>query len=74
MKRLTTRELADLLGTDEWRIRRLFDDGTLPEPERFGGKRAIAQSEILSIIDALRSRGWLPEPGAAVETREASSA
>ena len=60
MKRFTTRELAELLGTDEWRIRRLFKDGTVAEPERFGGKRAISQAEILPIIDALRLRGWLP--------------
>ena len=29
---LTTRELADLLGSETWRIRRLFEAGDLPEP------------------------------------------
>lgn len=56
----TTRELADTLGTDTWRIRRLFGDGTLTEPARFAGKRAIPGSMLPAIVDALRLRGWLP--------------
>jgi hypothetical protein len=56
----TTRQLADFLGTDEWRVRRLFETKTLPEPPRFGGKRAIPSELIPSIVDALRERGWLP--------------
>jgi len=65
----TTREMADLLGSDTWRVRRLFEDGTLPEPPRFGGKRAIPRESIPAIVDALRSRGWLPAPdGAATQT------
>ncbi len=55
----TTREIAETLGTDTWRIRRLFEDGTLAEPARFAGKRAIPGSMIPLIVDALRSRGWL---------------
>jgi hypothetical protein len=57
----TTRELADMLGTDTWRIRRLFEDGTLPEPSRFAGKRAIPSQNLPAIIDAMRRRGWLAE-------------
>lgn len=56
----STRELADLLGTREWRVRRLFEDGTLPEPGRFAGKRAIPRELIPGIVDRLRDRGWLP--------------
>jgi len=56
----TTRELADLLGTDEWRIRRLFESGALAEPARFAGKRAIPRELIPTIVDLLRARGWLP--------------
>jgi len=56
----TVGQIARLLGTDEWRVRRLFEDGTLPEPSRFGGKRVISAAEIPAIVDALRSRGWLP--------------
>jgi hypothetical protein len=55
----STREVADFLGTDTWRVRRLFEDGTLPEPGRFAGKRAIPFELIPRIVDELRSRGWL---------------
>jgi hypothetical protein len=54
----TTRELADILGTDTWRVRRLFEDGTLPEPSRFAGKRAIPRESLPAIVEALRVRGW----------------
>lgn len=56
----TTREVGELLGVDTWQVRRIFEDGTLPEPERFAGKRAIPGSMIPAIVDALRARGWLP--------------
>ena len=56
----STREVADLLGTDTWRIRRLFEDGTLPETDRFVGKRVIPPVMVPAIVDALRDRGWLP--------------
>jgi len=56
----STRELADVLGTETWRVRRLFEDGTLPEPGRFAGKRAIPGTLIPVICDELRKRGWLP--------------
>jgi hypothetical protein len=61
---LSTREVADLLGVETWRVRRLFQDRTLPEPGRFAGKRAIPRTQLVAIIDALRARGWLlPEGG-----------
>ncbi len=60
----TTREMADLLGTDEWRIRRLFEDGALPEPSRFAGKRAIPRELIPRIVDHLRQRGWIDQGAA----------
>jgi len=56
----STREVADLLGTETWRVRRLFEDGTLAEPGRFAGKRAIPRELIPAILDALRARGWMP--------------
>jgi hypothetical protein len=61
MHHFTTRQVAEFVGSDEWRVRRLFEDGVLPEPERFGGKRAIGQQQIPLIVDALRARGWLPD-------------
>jgi predicted site-specific integrase-resolvase len=57
---LSTRDVADLLGVETWRVRRLFEDGTLPEPGRFVGKRAIPRELLPRIIDALRARGWFP--------------
>lgn len=61
----STRDAAEILGTDEWRIRRLFEDRTLPEPQRFAGRRVITPDLMPVIVDALRARGWLPqEPGA----------
>ena len=57
----TTREAAELFGTHTWRVRRLFEDGTLPEPARFAGKRAIPREMLPAILDALRARGWLPQ-------------
>lgn len=56
----TTRQVADLYGIEVWRVRRLFEDGTLSEPGKFGGKRAIPDSLFPSIEMALRDRGWLP--------------
>ena len=57
----STREVAEILGTETWRVRRLFEDGTLTEPGRFAGKRAIPGSLIPAIVDALRAHGWLPQ-------------
>ena len=59
----TTRELGDILGVEEWRIRRLFESSTLPEPPRFAGKRVISREQIPAIVDALRDRHWLPATG-----------
>ena len=59
MKRLTTQQIADLLGVELWRVQRLYELKLLPEPERFGGRRAILSSDLPAIVDALRRRGWL---------------
>ena len=62
---LTTRQTADQIGQahgraiEEWKIRRLFEDGTLPEPVKFGGKRVILPEMVPHITEALRDRGWL---------------
>ena len=54
-------ELADALGVQSWRIARLFELGILDEPPRISNRRVIPKSLIPAIVDALRSRGWLPE-------------
>lgn len=58
---LSTGDVAELTGVETWKIRRLFEDGNLPDPPRIGQARAIPRESIPSIIDALRSRGWLSE-------------
>ncbi len=55
----TTAELADLLNVETWHIQRIFEQGDVPEPARFAGKRAIPKSVIPTVIDALRAHGWL---------------
>jgi len=62
---LSTSDLAQFLDTDTWRIRRLFEDGTLPEPPRIARLRAIPRDRIPEIVDALRDRGWLRQAEAA---------
>lgn len=57
---VTTGELGDSLGVQSWRIARLFELGVLSEPQRIGGRRLIPRSMICDVVDALRSRGWLP--------------
>ncbi len=65
---LTTRQVADEItrspvipGTvEEWQVRRLFEDGDLPEVPKFGGKRMVDHSLVPEIVEALRNRGWLP--------------
>jgi len=60
-KQFTTRSVGEeVLGVAEWRIRRLYESGALPEPERFGNKRVITSDQIPAIVDELRKRGWLP--------------
>ena len=56
---LTTREVAEELGTDTWRVIRLFQSGRLAEPQRLAGKRAIPRRRIPAIRAALIERGWL---------------
>jgi len=54
----TTRQVSELLGQPEWRIRRAVD--SMNGIGRFGGKRVIPSTALPKIIDILRGRGWLP--------------
>ena len=58
---LSTGDVSELLGVDTWRVRRLYEDGDLPDPPRIGLARAIPRESIPFIVDALRARGWLPK-------------
>ncbi len=62
MKLLTTREVGELLGVAEWRVRRVFEAKLLPEPPRFGGKRLIEPALIPLVVDAMQTRGWAATP------------
>ncbi len=63
----STREVAEILGTKTWRVRRLFEDGTLPEPPRFAGRRAIPREMLPAIFGKLHDRGWLAAIGAKLQ-------
>jgi hypothetical protein len=56
----STREIAERFSTDEWKVRRVFELNLVPEPGRFSGKRAIPESMVPQVVNALRQRGWLP--------------
>ncbi len=76
----TTRQIAEQISGSrriegtvcEWQVRRLFEDGDLRDPPRFGGKRLLTADQIPFIVDALQARGWLPAPDAAAEQEAAS--
>lgn len=58
---LTTREVAEITSVKEWQVRRLYEEGILPDPGRFAGKRAIPRTDIPKIVLLLEKRGWLPK-------------
>ncbi len=68
----STRDVADTLGVEIWRVQRLYEQGEIPEPVRFAGRRVIPPAHVPLIVDALRRRGWLNE--SADSTAEASHA
>lgn len=56
----STADVGELLGVPTWKVRRLFEDGTLPDPPRIGRQRAITRPMISPIAQELNRRGWLP--------------
>lgn len=56
----STADVARLMGVPRWKVARLFENGTLPEPARVGNQRAIPRELIPVISSALSKRGWLP--------------
>ena len=75
---LTSRQAAEMLQVEHWRVMRLFESGSLSEPQRIGRLRAIPRADLADIADALRDRGWLPSnkksPGAVNTEANAKSA
>lgn len=58
-EQLSTRDVAELLNVDLWRVARLFETGTLPEPPRIANRRIIPKEMLPAIVVALTKRGWL---------------
>lgn len=56
----STADIGRLLGVPTWKVRRLYEDGTLAEPSRIGVQRAIPRDQIPVIVKQLDLRGWLP--------------
>jgi hypothetical protein len=57
----TVGDLARRWGIEEWKIRRVFDCGDLPQPRRFGLYRIIPSEDVHALVEALKARGYLPE-------------
>ena len=70
----STRDVADALGVEIWRVQLLYENGEIPEPVRFAGRRVIPPSHVPLIVDALRRRGWLNESPASAESGVGSNA
>lgn len=58
-KRFTLGEVADLCGTQAWRVRRLFERGLVADCERVGRQRVVKESELPAIRKALADAGYL---------------
>lgn len=79
---LTTRETAAEINRElrapgavrEWQVRRLFENGELDEPPKFGGKRMVDRGMLPEIVAALRDRGWLPKTQLDVPTTTSAKA
>jgi excisionase family DNA binding protein len=56
---LTVPEIARRLGCETWKVRRLYEDGTLADPPRAGLTRLIPKAELARIRRLLLARGYL---------------
>jgi DNA-binding transcriptional MerR regulator len=60
---LTIGAVAKHFGVTAWKVRRLFENGTLPQPARVGAYRVIPITDLPQIEAALRKCGYLPPEG-----------
>ena len=58
-KLLTIGEVATRFGLQMWQVRRLFERGFLPEPDRVGVNRVVPEGDMPKIEKALREAGYL---------------
>jgi DNA-binding transcriptional MerR regulator len=56
---MTTGAVARLYDVPVWRVRRLYERGLLPPPERVGPYRVIPASDLPVVAEALRRAGYL---------------
>lgn len=61
-KTYSTGDAAKRLGVPSWKIRRLFERGLLPPPQRAGHLRVIEASDLPKVEEALRQAGYLKQP------------
>jgi hypothetical protein len=59
---LTTRQVAEILGQPDWRIRRIVD--RLNGIGRIGGRRIIPREKLAEILDAIRALDAKPQEAA----------
>lgn len=60
-KPISIGQIALKLHVFPWKIRRLFETGKLPEPERIGNYRLFTEADIPRIKKALEEAGYLKE-------------
>ena len=57
--RLTLGAVAKLYGVRLWQVRRLYERGILPEPERVARYRVVPRDDLPRIEATLRACGYL---------------
>jgi hypothetical protein len=56
----TVPQLAESLGIPAWRVRRLWEDGTISKPAtKLGTTFVLNRAEIALVVSELTARGWL---------------
>lgn len=68
----TLGQVAERFGVQLWQVRRLYERGILPEPERVGTSRVVGQKDLAGIERALREAGYAvrgPAPATAESRR-----
>jgi hypothetical protein len=58
---ITLGEAAQRLGTQLWKVQRLFDRKFLAPPRRLGRTRMVRESELPLIREKLREAGYLKD-------------
>jgi DNA-binding transcriptional MerR regulator len=63
---ITLGTISRRTGLPVWKIRRVFERGLLPEPQRVGAYRVIDEADYHKVEAVLRSAGYLPAQKAEV--------